>query len=104
LLFGSWILVRAAIDDLATAVWEADDRDVRAGATSQYVTTLQTKNPPNNGLGNLSRLRRAVRCLFITFGAGKTLNGNKTIQFEEPAVGRALARRDSYLGKGGSEP
>jgi len=22
-----------------------DDRDVRAGAASQYVTTLQTKNP-----------------------------------------------------------
>src|SRR5271165_5496858 len=35
------------------------------------------KIPPNNGLGNLSRLRRAVRCLFITFGTGKNLKRQK---------------------------
>ncbi len=47
---------------------------------AQPLNTLRRsrlKIPPNNGLGNLSRLRRAVRCLFITFGAGKNLKRQK---------------------------
>ncbi len=45
-LFGSWIVVRGCPWTILRRLsGRADDRDVRAGATSQYVTTLQTKNP-----------------------------------------------------------
>jgi hypothetical protein len=47
---------------------------------AQPLNTLRRsrlKIPPNNGLGNLSRLRRAVQCHFVTFGTGKNLKRQK---------------------------